>query len=83
MKLLLLLALILPMMDQPAAVARICGNVVVHDFDKDKAITRVKEQGCQEVRLVELENDYYLVYGIKVLRSELKSDLVGGATNDY
>lgn len=56
--------------DYPVAVAKLCGNVVVHDSQKEKVIKQVKSQGCSEIQLVELENDYYLVYGVRVLRGE-------------
>lgn len=83
MKLLLLLALVLPSMDiTPAAIAKLCGNVVVHDSEKEKVIGVTKSQGCSEVRMVELEDGYYLIYGVKVLRGESKGDTVSAALDD-
>ena len=64
----------------PVASAKLCGNVVVHDEGKEKAIRQVMREGCDEVRMVELENDYFLVYGVKILRSE--SDAAGGSLDN-
>jgi hypothetical protein len=80
--LLTVLALTVYSQSYPAAVAKLCGNKVVHDSQKDKIIEQVKKQGCSEVRLVELDDNYYLVYGIRVLVGELEGDAIGIPLND-
>lgn len=67
---LILILLTLFSVDRPTAVAKLCGNHVVHDSYKEKAITMVTAQGCQKVEMVDLGDGYYLVYGVRVLRGE-------------
>lgn len=54
----------------PHAIARFCGNVVIEAKYKRIWKQQIQRQGCEQVVFVPLENDYFLVYGVKVLTSE-------------
>lgn len=55
----------------PVAVARLCGNTVVRAKDRMRVAETIRTQGCERIYMEHLENDWYLVYGIRVLRGEV------------
>ena len=50
--------------------AEFCGNTMVADFEIPKAIESVKNQGCSDATVVHITDNYYLVYGVKIVRNE-------------
>jgi hypothetical protein len=56
--------------DQPVAVAKFCGNFVVHGSSKSKVFERIQAEGCENIQFVHIENGYYLAFGTRVLVAE-------------
>lgn len=54
----------------PVAIARLCGNRVVHRSETRAMAADIRREGCEEVRTVILDPEYRLMYGIRVLIGE-------------
>ena len=54
----------------PVAVARLCGNTVVQGRDLRQAKASIRAEGCDEIRIIKLDVDWYLIYGVRVLTGE-------------
>lgn len=50
--------------------AEFCGNVMVPRVQVPKAIATVQSQGCKEATVTYITDDHYLVYGVKIVRTE-------------
>lgn len=66
----IILILILVFQLPPRAVAKFCGNTVISRKYQKYYENKIRAEGCEEIRTVELENDYILIYGIKVIIGE-------------
>jgi hypothetical protein len=49
--------------------ARVCGNLMVSESGIQRAVQRVRSEGCWDVRAEHLFEDQFLVYGTKVERA--------------
>jgi hypothetical protein len=54
----------------PVAIARLCGNRVVHRSETRAMAAEIRREGCEEVRTVILDPEYRLMYGVRVLVGE-------------
>lgn len=73
MKLLTLLALLIPTGVPTPAVARFCVNQVVPNSMVNVAKIQARAEGCSEVRIVKVDEEHTLVFGVKVLMGEATS----------
>lgn len=46
--------------------AEICGNTIVHTRNVPKAVQWVRDDGCPEPVVLQIEEEHYLVYGVKI-----------------
>ncbi len=53
---------------RPRATAELCGNVTVTAKGLELAIVRTQQEGCLEAVIEPLDDGWYLVYGVKVVR---------------
>lgn len=51
----------------PAASAQICGNLVINTASKTSIFELLQSEGCAVTHFVDLGDDYWLAYGVKVV----------------
>jgi hypothetical protein len=66
----LLLLLTFFAQDRPVAVAKFCGNTVIHSKHRQEAFERIQSEGCENIQFIHIEGDYFLAYGTKILVAE-------------
>ncbi len=49
--------------------AQICGNIMVNEDQILRAQKQVMREGCMDVRVVNVTDDAFLVYGVKIERA--------------
>jgi hypothetical protein len=74
MKLLIMLLLVLPITatapQPPAAIAKFCVNQVVERLAVKWAKVQARFEGCDTVTVVPVDDNHFLVYGVKVYIGE-------------
>ncbi len=60
--------------DVPIAIAKFCGNTVIHAKQKPEMFAYIQSQGCDKVEFVHIEGQFYLAFGTKILVAEAVSE---------